>query len=116
MHIEIEFLPWLSEQLGGKEHQSRHLTWRVEVRSGETAGEVCARLAADNEAFRRLVFDPDTKRFDDQILLVLNDRLLDLAGRLDAELRDGDKLSVVPAMAGGRHRIRKTSRMLSIEQ
>jgi molybdopterin converting factor small subunit len=34
-------------------------------------------------------------------MVVLNDRLLDLAGGLRARLQDGDKLAIVPALAGG---------------
>lgn len=101
VHVEIEFLAWLGEQLGGPAYRARPLLWRAEIDAGETVGTLFARLAGTNETFRRLVFDPERGRVDELLMVVLNDRLLDLAGGLEARLRDGDRLAVLAALAGG---------------
>jgi len=101
VRVELEFFPWLGEQLGGQDYRSRHLTWQVDASEGEAVGALFARLAAGDEAFRRLIFEPDTRQLGSQVVVVLNDRLLDLAGGLDARLRDGDQVAIVPALAGG---------------
>ena len=101
MRVELEVFPWLGEQLGGQEYRSRHLRWQVDALAGETVGALFARLAATHDPFRRLVFDPETQQLGPQVVVVLNDRLLDLAGGLQARLADGDQLAIVPALVGG---------------
>jgi len=101
VRVELEVFPWLGEQLGGPAYRSRHLKWQVDVPEGETVGDLFARLAATRDPFRRLIFDPETQLLGAQVVVVLNDRLLDLSGGLHARLTDGDQLAIVPALAGG---------------
>jgi molybdopterin converting factor small subunit len=47
------------------------------------------------------VFDRSTQSLPEHVELVLNDRLLDLQGGLDATVQGGDVLAFLPAHAGG---------------
>lgn len=101
MQVELEFLPLLSELLGGGQYRSRHLKWRVEVLAGEGVGSLFARLAKEHEGFARLIFDAERRCLRDAIAVALNDHLLDPTSGLDTSLADGDRLLVVPVLAGG---------------
>jgi len=101
MNVEVEIFPWLSERLGGSDHLTRNLKWRVDIAAKSTVGDVMARLATEREGFRRFVFDPQSRTLSDDLVVVLNNRLLNLVGGLDAELSDGDRLAIIQALAGG---------------
>jgi molybdopterin converting factor small subunit len=67
---------------------------------GDHVGEFLARAVA-HESGLLLLFDPSAAHLPEHVEVVLNDRLLDLQGGLDAELHPGDVLSFLPAHAGG---------------
>jgi molybdopterin converting factor small subunit len=48
-----------------------------------------------------LLFDVEAHALPEHVEVVLNDRLLDLQGGLDAALEPGDVLTFLPAHAGG---------------
>jgi len=48
-----------------------------------------------------LLFELDARRLPEHVEAVLNDRVLDLQGGLDAPLHAGDVLAFLPAHAGG---------------
>jgi molybdopterin converting factor small subunit len=83
----------------GRRHGSRT---RVDITSapGETVGELLARLATSDARYAML-YEADNARLPEHVEAVLNDRVLDLQGGLDARLSPGDVLSFLPAHAGG---------------
>ncbi len=92
------FLARRLEQLG-RPRGSRVLI-EVPSASGESVGALLARLAAADERFG-LLYDPAAARLPEHFEAVLNDRVLDLQGGLEARLSPGDVLSLLPAHAGG---------------
>jgi molybdopterin converting factor small subunit len=83
----------------GRRHGSRT---RVDITSapGETVGRLLARLAEADDRYT-LLYDPAAERLPEHVEAVLNDRVLDLQGGLDARLSPGDVLTFLPAHAGG---------------
>lgn len=72
----------------------------VSVRSGERARDVLERLVAADEHCA-LLYDPAAGRFPEHVEAVLNGRVIDLQGGLDARVEPGDVLALLPAHAGG---------------
>jgi molybdopterin converting factor small subunit len=68
---------------------------------GETVRDILTRLGVENGKFRDFVFDPETLKLAEGLIIVLNGRLLDLVGGLAAHLCPGDRLEIVPGFAGG---------------
>jgi molybdopterin synthase sulfur carrier subunit len=71
--------------------------------TGSTGGEVAAGVAGVAEHFLTLAprfRDADGKPYQ-YVTIYLNDEGIRFHGGFDAPGRDGDKLSVVPAIAGG---------------
>jgi molybdopterin converting factor small subunit len=83
----------------GRRHGART---RVDIQAtpGESVGSLLARLAASDDRYT-LLYDPTAERLPEHVEAVLNDRVLDLQGGLDARLTPGDVLSFLPAHAGG---------------
>jgi molybdopterin converting factor small subunit len=66
----------------------------------QSVGSVLTRLV-EADARYALLFDVDTRRLREHVEAVLNDRVLDLQGGMDADLHPGDVLAFLPAHAGG---------------
>jgi molybdopterin converting factor small subunit len=67
--------------------------------SGDTLGDLFADLDARHGGLRdRLVDDTGLRRF---VNVYLNDEDVRFLGGLDAPVRDGDTVTVLPAVAGG---------------
>jgi sulfur carrier protein ThiS len=99
--VEVEIYPWLSGRLGGADRATGNLKWHVDMARQSSAGDLLAHLALRHDDFRRFVFDPESRTMNGEVVVVLNDRLLDLAGGLGAELREGDRVAIIQALAGG---------------
>ena len=64
-------------------------------------GQILARLAREYQGFGAIALDPRTLEPTGQVSIILNGRLLELAGGMQAEVRDGDTITFLPAYAGG---------------
>lgn len=99
MRVRLEILPWATRAFGGS--ANKRLVLQEEIAEGDRVEDLLARLASEYPGFREAGFDPVACRLTGQITIVHNGRLLELAGGLETELRDGDTLLLVPAFAGG---------------
>ena len=68
--------------------------------AGETVGQVIGDLVGRFPALREQLFESDQalRRF---VNLYLNDDDIRYLGGLDAAVKDGDRLTILPAVAGG---------------
>lgn len=67
--------------------------------SGQTVAEVINDLESRHEGFKeRLVKDEKLHRF---VNVYVNDEDVRFAGGLDAEVSEGDTITILPAVAGG---------------
>lgn len=72
-----------------------------ETGEGSTVGDVIKQLAAEHQAFKEAVFDPETNRISELVAVALNDRLVEALQGLDTQLKDGDIIGFFPVIAGG---------------
>ncbi|MEE9201962.1 MAG: MoaD/ThiS family protein [Dehalococcoidia bacterium] len=97
--VRLEIWPWLSR------HQETtgfgRLVLEEDVRDGETLRDFLHRMGEGHRVFREVIFDPRSQQLSRQVTVIYNERLLELAEGLDTLLHDGDRLSFLPAFAGG---------------
>jgi len=91
LSVDVEIHPWLSGRLGGGDRAAGILKWHVDVGQQSGVGDLLVQLARTHSDFRRFAFDPESRTISGELVVVFNDRLLDLAGGLDAELHEGDR-------------------------
>ena len=96
--IRLEILPWLSRSFD-MEGSTRVILDR-EVPEGATVRDVLELLAVERPAFGHALYDPEG-RVAVYVSIILNDRLYELAGGLQAEVREGDVVRLLPAFSGG---------------
>lgn len=99
VRVTVEVLPWLSELLGGT--ISGKVVLRPSVSEGESLRDLLDRLCQEHPRFGRRIYDPTTRRLTGQAEIALNGSIYDLAGGLDARLREGDTITFLPGIAGG---------------
>ena len=83
----------------GRRHGTRTQVM-VPLGASTTVVDLLDRLATDDSRYAHL-FDVTTRVLPEHVEAVLNDRVLDLQGGLNANLNPGDVLSFLPAHAGG---------------
>jgi molybdopterin converting factor small subunit len=66
----------------------------------DSVGTLMARLVQADERYARL-YDVLGERLPEHVEVVLNDRVIELQGGLEAPLHAGDVLAFLPAHAGG---------------
>ena len=78
-----------------------YMLWEEEVEKGATLRTLFKRLTDRYPKFRELVYDPGNGELTGLVSVIFNNRVLELAGGLDAEIQDGDSVVLLPAYAGG---------------
>jgi molybdopterin converting factor small subunit len=99
--VTLEFRGFLAERLAalGSRRGTRTVA-QLPIRPGATVAHLLADLVTRDERYA-LLFDAAERRLPEHVEVVLNDRVLDLQGGLDAALTEGDVLTFLPAHAGG---------------
>src|SRR5688572_3090983 len=105
--ITLEYYSWLRKELlgvlddapkGGGEGSTLAT---IPLRDGVTVRALLQELAADSEPFQRLVYDVEGQRLREYVTLIVNGRVVELAGGLDRRLEPGDELLLLPGFSGG---------------
>lgn len=99
MRITIEVIPWLTDYLDPK--PSGRASWDEDVSPGATVRDALLQLFSTRTKLAAVSYDRQTADLTSVVNLALNDRLLELVGGLDAALAEGDRLTLIPAYAGG---------------
>jgi molybdopterin converting factor small subunit len=104
--IMLEYYSWLRKELGvasddaatsGEGSAITNLT----VASGTTVRALMEEHARASEAFERIVYELEGQRLRESVALIINGRVIELAGGLDRELEQGDELLLLPGFSGG---------------
>jgi len=97
--VQVKITPSLAGSLNSS--GSHWLILEREIAERSTIGDLFRELAFDYAEFRKVVFEPDTGKINDQIVVVLNDKLLNFENIIKFILNEGDTVILVPMYAGG---------------
>lgn len=97
--VKIEIYPWLSSAFGSK--RPERLVLNQEIAEDETMGSLLKRLADAHKEFATLAFDERVGDLSGHVSIIINGRLMELAGGLEAKLKDEDLILLLPAFDGG---------------
>ncbi len=101
--ITVEIWSSISHLFGEERppESGRKLYLQESLPEDGTLFDLLRQLAADNPRFGRMMFDPKTGNPTDLVQIVVNDRLPELLQGYDTVLKDGDRVTLVQAYAGG---------------
>lgn len=97
--IRLEYYSWLAKELIGAGEQGA--TVELPLPDDGTVRSLLAGLATDSPKFAELVYDSAGRRLREYATLIVNGRVVELAGGLDARLEAGDHLLLLPGFSGG---------------
>jgi hypothetical protein len=92
--ISLEIPPPLT-LIFGLETARWHIL-RREVAAGTLLGDVLSLYALSHPEFRKGIFDPIRRELNDGLSITLNGILLDAERKMDSELIEGDRITIVP--------------------
>lgn len=97
--IKLRLPSWIAAKLEVK--SSGWLTLEKEVGEGSTISDFLVGMVMTYPGFREAVYNPDAGLVNEQINVVLNDRLLTFREISRAKLIDGDTIVLLPIYYGG---------------
>ena len=97
--VQVEIMPWLSRYFVAG--QSGRAVLEREVSDGTTVRELLEDISSQSQEFREMIFDARSGRLAGHVSIILNGRFLELAGGLEARLRSGDIIRLMPGFSGG---------------
>ena len=99
----MELCLWLGQRLGSDFHRvSDMCSARTEtINPAATVSDLMSDLAARYPLVAEKVFDPKRKRFNSQVVVTFNDRVVNPKTVHQQVLKDGDKITVLPIYSGG---------------
>ncbi len=98
--IKLEIRPWLSDLINEKK-ESGPLVLEKEVAEGTTLSVVLQDLAKEHQKFGNAFYDPYTGQPSSSVAIVINQQVMPSLKKLDANLKDGDAITLMPFLDGG---------------
>jgi hypothetical protein len=98
-NVQLKITPSFASILGIKSND-----WYViekEIDETSTIKSLLTGFAQNNTGFRTMVFNPDTGKLSDQVIITLNGNLLQVPDVTQIKLNDGDNIIITPAYEGG---------------
>ena len=98
-HIQIEVLAWLTRYVGGD--GGGRMFFTEEFEAGETLQIVVRRLTRRFPDLDQVLWDVESGQIGSSVEIIVNDAFLGLTHTLNSEVKDGDKITLLPAWEGG---------------
>jgi sulfur carrier protein ThiS len=99
LNIKLQTYSWISLTLGKTDKTNR--VFNKKIAAGTTLYDLFANLAERHPEFRDKVYNPATGAMNEQILVIINNRLVQARDFRQTELHDQDKITLSLVLAGG---------------
>ena len=99
MRVRLVITPWLSRHL--TQGSTGTVSQDRDVDEGATVGELLREVASQHPGFGAVIFPGGVGRVVGYVSVVLNDQFLELAGGMEAVLKPGDTVRLMPGFSGG---------------
>jgi molybdopterin converting factor small subunit len=97
--VTLEYYSWLAKELIGAGESGATVELPLPLEG--TVRALLAELASESPKFAELVYDLQDERLREYATLIVNGRVIELAGGLDSRLKPGDHLLLLPGFSGG---------------
>jgi sulfur carrier protein ThiS len=97
--VKLQVYSWISGTMGTADNQNQ--TVKSKIVPGMTVHDLFAGLAERYPEFLDQIYNPATGKFSDQVMVILNGRLVQAKEFRQAQLQDKDSLTLSPVLVGG---------------
>lgn len=97
--VRLKITPSLASLIN--EQSSDWIILEKEVGESAAITDLLADVAFGHTDFRKALFDSETRKVSDEVMVVLNGRLLQFPGEAETKLKSGDDILLLLAYSGG---------------
>lgn len=97
--VQLKIPAWVASMWGSE--VSGWIILEKEIGEGATIGDLLTDLVKSHAYLQKVVFNQDTRKVSDQIMVFLNETLLQDPEVSKYGLREGDIITLLPVYAGG---------------
>ncbi len=97
--VQLKIAPPFASMLGAQNYD--WLIAEKNIGEGATIRDLLAELASGHTDFGKAVFNPETGKLSNQVMLILNDSFLHFSDVTEIKLNDGDSIVMIPVYDGG---------------
>jgi molybdopterin converting factor small subunit len=97
--VNIKAYTWIAAALDTPEGDRKKL--KLEIPAGATMYDLLKKLAELHPEFREKIFDPETERFNDEVLIITGGKLIQSKDFKSTVLQDKAEIMFSPILIGG---------------
>ena len=97
--VNLKLHCWLSQDVNADANAYEENL--VRISEGETLLAMIRRLSGKSEFFKKEIFNEKTQMVREELIVLLNDRLVNIYESTEAILKDGDVVVILPIIYGG---------------
>jgi molybdopterin converting factor small subunit len=99
--VKVEIWSWPAAPRAKLSDVKKRITLEEKIRPGMSALDLFNGLAESDASFRDFIFDRVTQEFHFHVSVVFNERVINMPELSKTLLKDGDKIIIIPGVAGG---------------
>ena len=97
--IRLETFSWISASLGMPETGRRQI--QRKLKEGAVLSDLFQDLAASFPEFVKQVYNPSKGWTSNEVMVIVNHKLIQIADMAHLQLKDNDEVSLSPVLVGG---------------
>jgi molybdopterin converting factor small subunit len=97
--IQLQLYAWIASSIGEEDRAGQII--EKKIWSGATLAEFLTDLAKKHTGFGEFVFDPETGSMNDEVVIILNNKMIQYSQVKDTVLKDQDTITFSPVLVGG---------------
>jgi molybdopterin converting factor small subunit len=97
--VKLQMYAWIASSIGEEDRAGQMI--EKKFRAGATLAEFLTDLAKKHTGFGEFVFDPATGSMNDEVVIILNNKMIQYSNFKDTVLNDQDTITFSPVLVGG---------------
>jgi molybdopterin converting factor small subunit len=97
--IKMQLYSWISSTIG-EENNAESLVEK-KIKAGSTLADFFAGLAETFPRFHDFVYNPDDGSVNDEVVIILNNKLVQFSSSRNTVMQDQDTITLSPVLVGG---------------
>ncbi len=73
----------------------------IELNEGSNLRNVISKIIEESRELKNIILDPELKDPRPNTIILVNGKEISVLGGLDAEIKDGDEITIIPVIHGG---------------
>lgn len=94
MNVKVRLLGLLKKAYGKSELS-------IELSEGSRLKDLISKITLESETLKNVLLDPELKDPRPNTIILINGKEISVLGGLEAEIKEGDEITIIPVIHGG---------------